>query len=104
MGKKPKKTPKADKNDKTWSLSQINDTIDKSHKFLVLSRLHVAKTKQSVYEPLKQYSMDDTHLESEICVLDLDVPKRRLSLSSIVPGVHSMPSLLSPRSDPSGAY
>ena len=84
-GKKTK-TPKVDKNDLSWSLSNVNDTIDKSHKFLVMHRHSAAQPEESIYEPKRQATVEKSHLEASPCVLDIDVPKRTLSLSSTVPG------------------
>ena len=63
-----KKTIKVDKNDNTWSLSKLHDTIDKSHKFLVLQRLHAVKPESSVYEPKKQVCM---RLNVRECVIEM---------------------------------
>jgi len=63
------------------------DTIDKSHKFLVMHRYSASKPEKSIYEPKEQITIEKSHLEASHCVLDLDVPKRTLSLSSVMPGV-----------------
>ena len=62
-GKKTK-TPKVDKNDLSWSLSNVNDTIDKSHKFLVMNRHSAAQPEESIYEPKRQATVEKSHLEA----------------------------------------